>query len=182
MGRTGLSEQQAKDAGYQVITALSVAPDKAHYYPGGADFVTKLIADAQTGKLLGMQVMGPGAVDKMVDIAVVGISAGLKVSDFDAMDFAYAPPFSTAIHPFTQACYILENKRSGALESMTPWEYLNGGAKGWRVLDVQPQPKLFGAKWVDLTKVNGPLEGIDPEESCCWYVPRASGATSCKTG
>lgn len=164
VGRTGLSEQQAKDAGYQVITALSVAPDKAHYYPGGADFVTKLIADAQTGKLLGMQVMGPGAVDKMVDIAVVGISAGLKVSDFDAMDFAYAPPFSTAIHPFTQACYILENKRSGALESMTPWEYLNGGAKGWRVLDVQPQPKLFGAKWVDLTKVNGPLEGIAPEE------------------
>lgn len=163
-GRTGLTEAQAKEAGFDPITVTCATDDKAHYYPGAGTFVTKLIADRQSHRLLGIQVLGSGAVDKMVDIAVTGISLGAKVEDFDTMDFAYAPPFSTAIHPFTQACYILENKRSGALESMTPWEYLNGGAKGWRVLDVQPQPKLFGAKWVDLTKVNGPLEGIDPEE------------------
>lgn len=163
-GRTGLSEEQAVKAGYDVITALCVTDDKAHYYPDSSSFITKLIADKNTKKLLGMQVLGSGAVDKMTDIAVVGISAGLKVSDFDTMDMAYAPPFSTAIHPFVQACYVLQNKMSGDFETFTPAEYLAGKAKGYRVIDVQPEAKIFGATWVDLGKVNGEIDGTDKDE------------------
>lgn len=163
-GRTGLSEEQARAAGYNVITVVCVTDDKAHYYPDSDAFVTKLIADRDSGKLLGMQVIGAGAVDKMTDIAVVGISAGLTLSDFDTLDLAYAPPFSTAIHPFVQACYILENKISGAFETFTPAEYSAGAAKGYRVIDVQPEPKIFGAQWVDLGKVNGEIDGIAKDE------------------
>ncbi len=164
VGRTGLSEKQAKDAGFDPISVICVTDDKAHYYPDSDSFVTKLIADRASGKLLGIQVIGAGAVDKMTDIAVVGISAGLTISDFDTMDLAYAPPFSTAIHPFVQACYILENKMSGAFETFTPAQYLDGAAKGYRVLDVQPQPHIFGATWVDLGKVTGELNGIAKDE------------------
>ena len=163
-GRTGLSEEQAVNAGYDVVTAVCVTDDKAHYYPDSSTFITKLIADKNTGKLLGMQVLGSGAVDKMTDIAVVGISAGLKVSDFDTMDMAYAPPFSTAIHPFVQACYVIQNKISGAFETFTPSEYLAGKAKGYRVIDVQPEAKIFGATWVNLGKVNGEIDGIGKDE------------------
>ena len=163
-GRTGLSEEQAVRNGYNVITAVCVGDDKAHYYPDSSTFVTKLIADKATGKLLGMQVLGSGAVDKMTDIAVVGISAGLKVGDFDTMDMAYAPPFSTAIHPFVQACYVLQNKMSGDFETFTPAEYLAGKAKDYRVIDVQPEAKIFGATWVNLGKVNGEIEGIGKDE------------------
>lgn len=163
-GRTGLSEEQAKKSGYDVITVVCVSDDKAHYYPDSSVFATKLIADKNTGKLLGMQVIGGGAVDKMTDIAVVGISAGLKLSDFDAMDMAYAPPFSTAIHPFVQACYILQNKINGSFETITPAEYIDGKAKNYRVIDAQPEPKIFGATWVDLGKVNGEIEGISKDE------------------
>ena len=143
-GRTGLSEEQAVKAGYEPITVVCVSDDKAHYYPDSSVFVTKLIADKNTGKLLGMQVLGGGAVDKMTDIAVVGISAGLRVSDFDTMDMAYAPPFSTAIHPFVQACYVLQNKMSGAFETITPTEYLAGKAKDYHVIDVQPEGWILG--------------------------------------
>lgn len=163
-GRTGLSEEQAKAAGYNAVSVICVTDDKAHYYPDSDSFVTKLIADKDSGKLLGMQVIGAGAVDKMTDIAVVGISAGLTLSDFDTLDLAYAPPFSTAIHPFVQACYILENKISGAFETFTPAEYSGGAAKGYRVIDVQPEPKIFGAQWVDLGKVNGEIDGIAKDE------------------
>ncbi len=163
-GRTGLTEAQAKDAGFDVITATCVTDDKAHYYPGAATFLTKLIADRTSHRLLGIQVLGAGAVDKMVDIAVTGISLGAKIEDFDAMDFAYAPPFSTAIHPFTQACYILENKLCGAYESMTPAEYAATKGKGYRVIDASPAPSIPGAKWVDLAKLNGPIDGLEPDE------------------
>ena len=163
-GRTGLTEAAAKEAGYQVETALAITDDKAHYYPGAGFFATKLIADKNTHQLLGVQVLGPGAVDKMVDIAVLGISVGLKLEDFENLDFAYAPPFSTAIHPFVQAVYVLENKLSGVMDSMTPAQYAAGEAKDYTVIDVNPQPTIRGAKFVDLAKVNGPIEGIDKDE------------------
>ena len=163
-GRTGLTEEQARTAGFDPVSVVCITDDKAHYYPGADSFLTKLIADRSTEKLLGIQVFGAGVVDKMVDIAVAGIGFGAKLGDFDTMDFAYAPPFSTAIHPFTQACNILENKLYGELVSFTPAEYEAGAAKDYRVIDAQPSPKIPGAKWLDLTKVNGPVEGLAPAD------------------
>ncbi len=163
-GRTGLTQEQAVAAGYEVETVLAVTDDKAHYYPDAAFFATKLIADKASHKLLGMQVFGPGAVDKMVDIAVMGINMGARLEDFENADFAYAPPFSTAIHPFVQAVYVLLNKLDGEMDSMTPAQYAAGDAEGYRVLDVAPAPSIRGAEYIDLAKVNGELPGIGKEE------------------
>lgn len=164
IGRTGLTEEQAKEAGYDVITVLAPTDDKAHYYPDSSFFITKMIADKTTHKLLGVQVFGPGAVDKMVDIAVMGINMGAVLEDFENADFAYAPPFSTAIHPFVQVVYILLNKINGTMESMTPAEYAAGKAKDYKIVDAGPAPAIRGAVYVDLAKVNGEVEGLDKEE------------------
>ena len=164
IGRTGLTEEQAKNAGYDVVTVVAPTDDKAHYYPDAGFFITKLIAEKETHKLLGVQVLGTGAVDKMVDIAVMGINMGAVLEDFENADFAYAPPFSTAIHPFVQAVYILLNKINGNLVSMTPAEYAAGKAKDYKVVDVGLAPSIRGAVYVDLSKVNGEIEGLDKDE------------------
>ena len=164
VGRTGLTEAQAREAGYDVETVLVPTDDKAHYYPDASFFITKLIADRAERKLLGVQVFGPGEVDKMVDIAVMGINMGAVLEDFENADFAYAPPFSTAIHPFVQAVYVLMNKLDGTFVSMTPAEYAAGKAEGYRVVDVQPEPAIRGAFFVNLAKVNGEIEGLDKKE------------------
>ena len=162
-GRTGLTEIQAKEAGYDAVSVVCILDDKAHYYPGASSFFVKMTADRESRMLLGIQVLGAGAVDKMVDIAVTGISQGMAIDDFDTMDYAYAPPFSTAIHPFVTACYILENKLDGEFESISPAEYVAGGAKGYQVLDVQPAPALPGARWINLSEVTGPIEGLEKD-------------------
>lgn len=72
--RTGLTEAQAVAEGYDVITAVAATDDKAHYYEDAAFFITKLIADKATRRLLGAQIIGPGAVDKMADVAVTAIA------------------------------------------------------------------------------------------------------------
>lgn len=163
-GRTGLCEAEARENGYDVETVVAVTDDKAHYYPDSGYFVTKLIADRRTHKLLGAQILGPGAVDKMTDIAVMAINMNASLEDFENADFAYAPPFSTAIHPFVQAVYILLNKINGELTSFTPAQYAAGEADGYRVIDVAPQPSIRGALWVDLGKVNGEIEGVSKDE------------------
>ena len=164
IGRTGLTEEQARKAGYDVETVLVPTDDKAHYYPDASFFITKLVADRATRKLLGVQVFGPGAVDKMVDIAVMGINMGAVLEDYENADFAYAPPFSTAIHPFVQAVYVLMNKMDGKLVSMTPAEYAAGKAEGFTIVDAQPEPAIRGAFYVNLSQVNGEIEGLDKKE------------------
>ena len=160
-GRTGLTEAQAHEAGFEPRSVVAVVDDKAHYYPGASSFTVKLIADAPSRRLLGIQVFGAGAVDKMCDVAAMAIYQGLAVDDLDLLDLSYAPPFSTAIHPLVTCCYILENKLDGRLETFTPAQYAAGEAAGWEVVDVLPAPTIPGARWVDLTKI-GPdgIEGI----------------------
>ena len=100
IGKTGLTEDAAKAEGYDVATVVTVVDDKAHYYPGASNFIVKMIADKNTKKLLGLQLVGKGAVDKMIDIAAMAIALDATLENIKDLDLAYAPPFSTAIHPF----------------------------------------------------------------------------------
>ncbi len=164
VGRTGLTEEQAKAEGFDPISVVTIVDDKAHYYSGASSFAIKMIADKKTERLIGIQVIGSGAVDKIVDIAVTGIMLKGTLDDLSDLDFAYAPPFSTAIHPFAHTLNVLKNKIKGSFETFTPAEYANGAAEGYRLIDASIQPTTEGAPYVDLTTVNGLIDGFDPEE------------------
>lgn len=164
VGRTGLTEVQAKEEGFDPVSVVTIVDEKAHYYPGAGLLAVKMIADKSTQRLLGVQVVGNGAVDKIVDIAVTGIMLKGTLTQLSDLDFAYAPPFSTAIHPFAHTLNVLKNKISGRFETFTPAEYAAGAAEDYRLVDVSIQPTTEGAPYVELTDVNGPIEGLDPEE------------------
>lgn len=166
VGRTGLTEAQARAAGYDAETVVAVVDDKAHYYPGAGNFIVKMIADRASEKLLGLQVIGgaDAAVDKMVDIAVTAISLNATVGQLANMDLAYAPPFSTAIHPFSHTVNILRNKLSGEFETITPAGYQAGAAEGYRVVDASMKPSIEDAPYLDLTAVHGEVEGFSKDE------------------
>lgn len=164
VGRTGLTEVQAKEEGFDPISVVTIVDEKAHYYPGAGLLAVKLIADRKTERLLGVQVVGEGAVDKIVDIAVTGIMLKGTLTQLSDLDFAYAPPFSTAIHPFAHTLNVLKNKLQGKFETFTPAEYADGAAEGYRLIDVSIQPATEGAPYVELTDVNGLIDGFDPEE------------------
>ncbi|MCI9492679.1 MAG: FAD-dependent oxidoreductase [Lachnospiraceae bacterium] len=164
VGRTGLTEAQAEAEGFHPVSVVTVVDDKAHYFPGAGTFVIKMIADKDSLRLLGVQVIGAGAVDKVVDIAVTGIMLKGTLTDLADMDLAYAPPFSTAIHPFEHTLNVLMNKINGKFETFTPAEYAAGAAEGYKVVDGCLAPSIEGAPYVELTTVEGPVDGLDPEE------------------
>ena len=163
-GRTGLNEEAARAEGHDVITVTTVVDDKAHYYPGAGNFIVKMIADKTTGEFLGIQVLGKGAVDKMVDIAVTAISLKATVYQLRDLDFAYAPPFSTAIHPFDHTINVLINKMEGKLDSFTPAQFQEGKAAGYTILDAGLAPAIEGAEFINPAEVEGELPGHDKEE------------------
>lgn len=176
VGRTGLTEAQAAAEGFEPVSVIAVVDDKAHYYPDASFFVIKMIADRKSLRLLGVQVIGAGAVDKVTDIAVTGIMLKGTLMDLADLDLAYAPPFSTAIHPFVHVLNILMNKINGRFETITPAEYAAGAAEGYKIVDACLVPSVKGAPYVELTDVEGPVEGLDPTEKILLVCNRGKRA------
>lgn len=52
---TGLTEKETLRQGRTVLTALVPGPDRAHYYPTSAPLLLKVVAEAGSGRLLGLQ-------------------------------------------------------------------------------------------------------------------------------
>ncbi|ARN57509.1 FAD-dependent oxidoreductase [Sedimentisphaera salicampi] len=120
VARTGLSEEQAASAGYEVETVLSPSPDKAHFMPEAKMLMLKLVADKKSGRLLGLQAIGPGAGDKRVDAAAAAISAGMTMEQISNLDLCYAPPFSPAMDNLLTAANVMRNKLDGDMEGISP--------------------------------------------------------------
>lgn len=122
--RTGLGEQEAIEAGFDVVTCLAPAPDKPHFMDGAKPLFLKLIADRATRKLLGAQATGPGEAARRIDIAVMALTAGMTVDQLAQIDLVYAPPFSPAVDNIITAANILRNKLDGYMEGISPADVL----------------------------------------------------------
>jgi NADPH-dependent 2,4-dienoyl-CoA reductase/sulfur reductase-like enzyme/rhodanese-related sulfurtransferase len=126
VGRTGLTEREALDAGYQIVTVLAAAPEREHFMPGTRNLMIKLVADATNRRLLGLQTLGSGG-DKRIDVAATAITAGMTVDQVAALDLCYAPPYAPAMDNLITAANIARNKLDGRLQSIAPrevWEKL----------------------------------------------------------
>ena len=108
--RTGLvDEDRAREAGFDPVSATVSAPTRAHYYPGGSELQVTLLADTDTGRLLGGSLVGREGV-KRVDTVATALTAGLTVTGLQNADLAYAPPFSPVWDPVLTAAKVLAGR------------------------------------------------------------------------
>lgn len=104
--RTGLTEKQARELGYQVSVTQIKAPSRAHYYPGGVPVHVRLVVDAESGELLGGQVVGREGVARRIDVLATALHQGWTVEELAHLDLAYAPPFSPVWDPLLVAANV----------------------------------------------------------------------------
>jgi NADPH-dependent 2,4-dienoyl-CoA reductase/sulfur reductase-like enzyme len=93
VGRVGLTERQAQDAGLHYAAVGFTGTARAHYMPDPGVVHVKMLAEAGTGRVLGAQLVGTGNVAKRIDVAAVWCQLGVTVQDAQLMDLSYAPPF-----------------------------------------------------------------------------------------
>lgn len=105
---TGLSEKEAIEEGYEIQVCHNIKPDKPSYFHG-KEMVIKAIADKNTEKIIGVQIVGYEGVDKRIDVFATLITYGAKVDELFHLDLAYAPPFSTTKDPVHYTGMILDN-------------------------------------------------------------------------
>ncbi|SMB89157.1 NADPH-dependent 2,4-dienoyl-CoA reductase, sulfur reductase [Desulfonispora thiosulfatigenes DSM 11270] len=119
VARTGLSQPQAESLGYDTISVVVAGHDKPFFYPGSSNVLIKLIADKNTRKVLGAQLIGPGDINGRINQLVVAISLGCTASEVANFDYAYAPPFSEAVDVIIHAGNVLNNLIDGTMNKIS---------------------------------------------------------------
>jgi NADPH-dependent 2,4-dienoyl-CoA reductase/sulfur reductase-like enzyme/rhodanese-related sulfurtransferase len=121
-GSTGLSESRARQEGYDtIVTVINASLDKPEFM-GAKLLISKMVVDGATGRMLGLQCVGPGDVGKQISMAAVALLGKLRVADLVNADLPYAPPFSLAIDHFIATAHLMENKLKGRLNGIGPVE------------------------------------------------------------
>jgi rhodanese-related sulfurtransferase len=122
VGRVGISEREALQAGLDVVTCLVPGSEHASFYPDGKDMLVKLIAEKDTHRLLGGQAVGPGDTAKRIDVLATALTFGATADDLANIDLAYAPPYNSAMDPLHHAANVIRNKSSGYARTSSPME------------------------------------------------------------
>ncbi len=120
VAKTGLTESQARELGIDTVTSITFCLDHVHFMPGNKNFLVKLIAERDSGKLLGAQITGPGDVAKRIDILATALRFGATMEQVANLDLAYSPPFSHALDGVIHAANNTRNRIDGIVGFLTP--------------------------------------------------------------
>jgi pyruvate/2-oxoglutarate dehydrogenase complex dihydrolipoamide dehydrogenase (E3) component len=97
IGAAGLTEEQAREAGVDVRTALQRVPHTARgwLHKAGNEGFIKLVADASTGTLVGATAAGPNG-GEVLGLLSLAVHARVPVAQLRTMIYAY-PTFHRGI-------------------------------------------------------------------------------------
>ncbi|MEV6349345.1 FAD-dependent oxidoreductase [Actinoplanes sp. NPDC051851] len=113
VARTGLTSAEAALAGFATVTAPVESTNRAGYFPGAVPMTVKLIAERDTGVLLGAQIVGRTEAAKRVDALAVALWNRMTVTEMTALDLGYAPPYAPVWDPILIAARKTEEKLRG---------------------------------------------------------------------
>ena len=107
---TGLGERDAERSGYVPASTLIWGTPVARSMSGGHRLGLKLIADKNSGKLLGAQAVGQSGAVSRINTLSACLWAGMDLDEIGFMDFAYSPPFGGAWDIIHTAAQILKRQ------------------------------------------------------------------------
>lgn len=106
---TGLSDPEAQSAGFQPVSATITSKSRASYF-SGQPLNVKLVAERNSGRLLGGTVTGEDGVEGRINVLATAITARMTLEDFQFTDLCYAPPYATVWDPLLIAAQQLLKK------------------------------------------------------------------------
>jgi NADPH-dependent 2,4-dienoyl-CoA reductase/sulfur reductase-like enzyme len=107
---TGLDEKEAEKSGYSPAGNIIWGSPVARSMNRGQKLGLKLIADRDSGKLLGAQAVGQSGAVSRINVLSACLWSGMGLDEIGYMDLAYSPPFSGAWDMIHTAAQILEKK------------------------------------------------------------------------
>lgn len=180
VAQTGFSEREARAEGYDTVVCHNIKPDKPEYMHG-REMVIKGVADRETGRVLGAQIVGFEGVDKRIDVFVTAITFKAKVGDLFHLDLAYAPPFSTTKDPVLYTGMILDNAIHRGRPLMTSQELdaLTASGEKYQLIDARSTAQyekshIDTAVSIPHAKLRTAAEALDQETTTITYCNKGT--------
>jgi NADPH-dependent 2,4-dienoyl-CoA reductase/sulfur reductase-like enzyme len=99
IARTGLSEHEAERDGFGYHAVTIESTTKAGYLPESRPLTVKMLAERNSGRLLGAQIVGQEGAGKRIDVVATALHNAMTVEEMTHLDLSYAPPFSPVWDP-----------------------------------------------------------------------------------
>lgn len=151
---TGLSAAAARAAELEPLVTWGAFSDRLQAHPEQALIYLQLVHEAGSGRLLGLQAVGPGEVVKRVDVFAALLRQDADLADLLDVECCGAPPYNAPLDPLNELAAIALNCQDGSLAQVPP----DGSQPGRLVLDVRTAAELASpgaARWPEA--VNIPL-------------------------
>jgi len=110
VANTGLNPAEATKYGFDVAEVTVQTRSRAHAHPGSSQIWVHVLGDKQSGRLLGVQMVGREGVAHRINAPAVALHSHMTVEQFSQSDLAYAPPFGPVWDPMLTAANQLLKK------------------------------------------------------------------------
>ncbi|RLG79721.1 MAG: flavoprotein oxidoreductase, partial [Thermoprotei archaeon] len=107
IGTVGLTEFSAQRAGIETISVAFSGKTRAQYYPGALPIRVKLIAEKETEKLIGAQIIAGEGVAQRINALSFAILKGMTIRELAKAETCYAPPVAETWDPMVLAAQTL---------------------------------------------------------------------------
>jgi NADPH-dependent 2,4-dienoyl-CoA reductase/sulfur reductase-like enzyme len=87
------------------VTSIAKPDDHKGYYPGATPITIRVTGHAETGRILGAQLVGHrhAEISKRVDTYATALFHGMTVGDMSQLDLSYTPPLGSPWDPVQMA-------------------------------------------------------------------------------
>lgn len=134
---TGLNEKQAKQAGINYDFVYIIPRDKVGLMPDSNPMHFKLLFEVPTGRILGAQAIGKGAVDKRIDVVAAMIAMDGTLEDLKELELCYSPLFGTARDVVNYAAMVGLNILNGVFKQVPVTKVRELVESGAYIIDIR---------------------------------------------
>lgn len=189
--KAGLTFNQAREIGYDPVSAMVAQADRAHFYPSSRLMYIHLIADRKTRTILGIEAVGSqgDAVKGRVDSIAPLLQQGIDVDEVCTLETGYAPPLASAMDIINNAGNVLDNILDGRNTPLDPMDFIRAFKEDRiKVLDVrdpkevEPFIKKYKDKWMNIpqNELRDRLDEVPANEPLCLFCGTGARSYECQ--
>jgi NADPH-dependent 2,4-dienoyl-CoA reductase/sulfur reductase-like enzyme len=99
----GYNTLTANAHGFKTISGRANMKTKPHWMPDTEDISVKIIAETETGRILGGQAIGTSGTDWRINMIALAIKKKMTIHEFSTIELAYCPAVSDLYDPLIVA-------------------------------------------------------------------------------
>ena len=117
---SGLTETKAAEMGYNTGSVIGCWSDRPDFHPDAKNLFGKIVYEKNSLKLLGLQMLGEGEVNRYADVFSELSASHRTAFDLINLEHGYTPAHSSPLSPLNYFGYMIINQEKDKVKNYNP--------------------------------------------------------------